>query len=477
MRARAARAREDARRAEREAARQAANRAVEAERVRLEEEAEEARRRAAQDAEDARLAELARQAERKRREAAEERERLRREAMRKRRNQVLAATRIANQVRRWLAGVAYDELRAQLHARRAALAAERRAMTAVAAAEARRQAEAARERARKLEATARRQAQVERMRKRRQAAVEIQRRARGFVERAGRSAEKLRALERDRRLAAKAAERARKDLAEALERDRAAAAAAANNARDFLDDLARRRREAEEARRRRAKLEHDAATRLQVWALECRANRYMLPYRKHRGGHYRGCPCCVNKPGKYSRVFGRYSARASTPPGAAPPARREKPRPRPEPRDFEAVAMEFGYRGPPRRDDDRGPPRGYETDRRRPHPSEQHWQFDPRRPRLNRSDSYDRTTREYEELQERVENLRRAQHELMVADMRRVPLYDQPARDPGLLTVARAEIDGTLGHVLGDASPPRSGAPYASRRPRQQLTRRQLGYE
>ena len=119
----------------------------------------------------------------------------------------------------------------------------------------------------------------------------------------------------------------------------------------------------------------------------------------------------------------------------------------------------------------------YETDRRRPHPSEQHWQFDPRRPRLNRSDSYDRTTREYEELQERVENLRRAQHELMVADMRRVPLYDQPARDPGLLTVARAEIDGTLGHVLGDASPPRSGAPYASRRPRQQLTRRQLGYE
>ena len=321
------------------------------------------------------------------------------------------------------------------------------------------------------------QAQVERMRKRRQAAVEIQRRARGFVERAGRSAEKLRALERDRRLSAKAAERARKDLAEALERDRAAAAAAANNARDFLDDLARRRREAEEARRRRAKLEHDAATRLQVWALECRANRYMLPYRKHRGGHYRGCPCCVNKPGKYSRVFGRYSARASTPPGAAPPARREKPRPRPEPRDFEAVAMEFGYRGPPRRDDDRGPPRGYETDRRRPHPSEQHWQFDPRRPRLNRSDSYDRTTREYEELQERVENLRRAQHELMVADMRRVPLYDQPARDPGLLTVARAEIDGTLGHVLGDASPPRSGAPYASRRPRQQLTRRQLGYE
>ena len=72
----------------------------------------------------------------------------------------------------------------------------------------------------------------------------------------------------------------------------------------------------------------------------------MLPYRKHRGGHYRGCPCCVNKPGKYSRVFGRYSARASTPPGAAPPARREKPRPRPEPRDFEAVAMEFGLPGP-----------------------------------------------------------------------------------------------------------------------------------
>ena len=135
--------------------------------------------------------------------------------------------------------------------------------------------------------------------------------------------------------------------------------------------------------------------------------------------------------------------------------------------------MERADRGPPRRDDDRGPPRGDETDRRRPHPSEQHWQFDPRRPRLNRSDSYDRTPREYEELQERVENLRRAQHELMVADMRRVPLYDQPARDPGLLTVARAEIDGTLGHV----PPPRSGAPYASRRPRQQLTRRQLGYE
>ena len=38
-----------------------------------------------------------------------------------------------------------------------------------------------------------------------------------------------------------------------------------------------------------------------------RARKYILPYRKHRGGHYRGCPCCVNKPGNYSRAFGRYS--------------------------------------------------------------------------------------------------------------------------------------------------------------------------
>ena len=230
--------------------------------------------------------------------------------------------------------------------------------------------------------------------------------------------------------------------------------------------------------------------------LECRSNRYILPYRKHQGGHYRGCPCCVNKPGKYARVFGRYSARTSTPPGVEAPPRRKQLPPKSEPRDFEAVAMEFGYRGPtranedrgpPRGYEDRGPPRGYETHQRRPHPSEQDWQFDPRQtspavvrdprwPRLNRSDSYDRTNREYEELQERVENLRRAQHELMVADMRKVPLYDQPARDPGLLRIARAEIDGTLGHVLRDASPPRSyGA--SSRRPRQQLTRRQLGYE
>ena len=121
----------------------------------------------------------------------------------------------------------------------------------------------------------------------------------------------------------------------------------------------------------------------------------------------RGCPCCVHRPGNYSRAFGRYSHLKKSPDS---PVRDGKPRP---------PAFDYRPRVP---DPDYEAAAGGKEDRA--------------------------AAVDYEEISARLENLRRVQHELMVADQRGLP------SDPAFLNVVSMQINHLLESVM-KASPTR----------------------